>query len=99
MKRRIVDLLRPFRSFHYYHPDQRGSASIKAVLTAVTGHGYGELDIQDGNAASQQYMRVTFSNVPDEERLRVRRQLEDYCGRDTEGMVWIVEALREAVRT
>jgi len=32
-----------------------------------------------------------------DERQRVRRQLEDYCVRDTEGMVWIFEALRETV--
>jgi len=29
-----------------------------------------------------------------EERRRVRLQLEDYCGRDTEGMIWIIDALR-----
>jgi hypothetical protein len=33
-----------------------------------------------------------------DERQRVRHQLERYCGRDTEGMVWIVEGLREAAR-
>jgi hypothetical protein len=29
---RIIDLLEPFQSFDCYHPDQRGSASIKAVM-------------------------------------------------------------------
>lgn len=29
----------------------------------------------------------------------MRQQLDDYCARDTEGMVWIVEALRAAVAT
>jgi hypothetical protein len=42
-------------------------------------------------------MRVTFGNAPEAERQRVRRQLEVYCGRDTEGMPWIVEALRKLV--
>ena len=28
-------------------------------------------------------------------RGRVRGQLERYCGQDTEGMVWIVDALRK----
>ena len=28
------------------------------------------------------------------ERRKVREQLERYCGQDTEGMVWIVAALR-----
>jgi len=27
----------------------------------------------------------------------VRRQLEEYCGRDTEGMLWIVGALRKLI--
>ena len=26
---RLVDLREPFRKFHYYHPEQMGSASIK----------------------------------------------------------------------
>ncbi len=29
------------------------------------------------------------------ERQRVREQLERYCGQDTEGMVWIVDAVRK----
>lgn len=51
---RFLDSLEPFRSFHYYHPEQHGSASIKAapawsvrvcigaVVTrwALTGRGY-----------------------------------------------------------
>jgi hypothetical protein len=39
-------------------------------------------------------MRVAFTAVPEQERRRVRRQLEDYCGLDTSGLVEIVEALR-----
>ena len=42
---RLVDLIVPFRSFHYYHPGQKGSASIKSVLPAVTGSGYEGLAI------------------------------------------------------
>ena len=37
---RMVDLLDPFKAFDYYHPDQHGSASIKAVLPALTGRSY-----------------------------------------------------------
>jgi hypothetical protein len=91
---RVVDLLEPFRSFHYYHPDQHGSASMKAVLPALTGKGYDELEIQEGSTASNEFLRVTFGDVPAEERRRVREQLEQYCGRDTEGMIWITDALR-----
>ena len=93
-KRRIVDLLLPFRRFHYYHPQQNGSASMKAVLPALTGHGYDQLAIQDGGMASQEFLRVHFGAVDDEERERVRRELDEYCGQDTMGMAWIVDALR-----
>ena len=90
---RVVDLLGPFRSFDYYHPDQHGSASMKAVLPALTGKGYDELAIQEGGTASNEFLRVTFGVVDEAERRRVRQQLEEYCGRDTEGMVWIVKEL------
>ncbi len=43
-------------------------------------------------------LRVTFGDVSQDERQRVRRQLEEYCGRDTEGMIWIVDCLRLLVR-
>ena len=94
---RVVDLLPPFRGFRYYHPKQNGSASMKAVLPALTGKGYDDLAIQEGGAASLEFLRVTFGDVTEEERRRVRRQLEEYCGRDTEGMLWIVGALRKLV--
>ncbi len=97
IERRIVDLLLPFRGFRYYHPAQRGSASMKAVLPALTGRGCEHLAIQEGGTASLEFLRVTFGDVPDEERQRVRRQLEQYCGLDTEGMVWIVHALRQSL--
>lgn len=91
---RVIDLLGPFRAFDYYHPEQNGSASMKAVLPALTGKGYDGLAIQEGSTASNEFLRVTFGDVAAEERGRVREQLEEYCGRDTEGMVWIMDALR-----
>jgi len=45
--------------------------------------------------ASLEYLRVTFGDVPEAERQKVRRALEQYCGQDTEGMVWIVDELRK----
>ncbi|MFT5029853.1 MAG: hypothetical protein ACI9VS_002299 [Candidatus Binatia bacterium] len=94
MERRIVDLLKPFRAFHYYHPDQHGSASLKAVLPALTGRSYDDLEIKEGGTASAEFMRVTFGDIDEEERLRVRSALETYCALDTEAMVWIVESLK-----
>jgi len=94
---RMVDLMVPFRGFHFYHPDQRGRFSIKCVLPALTGRDYKSLEIQKGDRAGWEFFRVTFlADVGNEERLRVRRALDEYCGRDTEGMIWILDALRTA---
>ena len=90
----IVDLLLPFRGFRYYHPQQHGSASMKAVLPVLTGKGYENLAIQEGGAASREFLRVTHGQVTGAERRRVRRHLEEYCGLDTMGMVEIVNALK-----
>lgn len=97
VERRVVDLLLPFRGFRYYHPQQNGSASIKAVLPALTGQSYAQLDIQEGGTASREFLRVTFGEVSKAERAKVRKQLEDYCGLDTMGMVDIVSAFKGIV--
>lgn len=95
---RFVDLLDPFRNFSYYHPEQRGSASLKAVLTPLTGLSYADLEIADGELASREYQRVTTDDKIDPvERSRVLRQLEDYCSLDTLGMVAIVQELGRIV--
>jgi len=92
---RIVDLLLPFRGFRYYHPAQNGSASMKAVLPALTGKSYQGLTIQEGGTASREFLRVTYGNVPAKERERVRHDLAEYCGLDTQGMVDIIQALEK----
>jgi hypothetical protein len=95
VNRRMVDLLIPFRGFNFYHPDQCGSASLKQVLPALTGKDYYKsLEIQEGETAGREFLRVTFTDVSEAERKRVRCALEKYCGQDTEGMVWILDALR-----
>ena len=95
VKRRFVDLLRPFQDFDFYHPQQHGSASIKSVLPVLTGRSYADLEIKEGGQASMEFLRVTFGDVPETERLKVRQQLECYCGLDTRGMIWIVDAMRK----
>jgi len=92
---RMIDLLKPFRDFSYYHPDQHGSASIKKVLPAITGKGYDDLAINNGDAASGAYLAITYGEANEEERLQVRQDLIKYCGLDTEGMIWIVEELKQ----
>jgi len=92
---RLVDLLAPFSNFHYYHPTQKGSASLKRVLPAITGRGYEDLGISDGQVASFTFLAATYGDMPEADKAKVMSDLELYCGRDTEGMIWIVNRLRE----
>jgi len=91
---RIVDLAAPFRSFYYYDKSQKGSYSIKKVLPAVTGKSYEELEIGNGGDASMLYF---YSHIRPklENKEEIRNNLLQYCGLDTEGMVWIVNRLKE----
>jgi hypothetical protein len=92
---RLVDLLEPFSSFYYYHPLQKGSASLKRVLPAITGRGYEDLDINDGQVASITFLAATFGDMSEAEKAKIMENLEKYCGRDSEGMIWIVDKLSE----
>jgi hypothetical protein len=90
---RFVDLLEVFRAMWYYHPFQNGSASLKAVLLPLTAKSYEGLEINEGELASREFMRITFSRVSRRERRRVRRALEEYCAQDTRGLIDILAAL------
>jgi hypothetical protein len=94
---RIVDLATPFQGFHYYCPTQKGRYSIKKVMPAVTGKPcYDELEISNGADASVRYFNSHIKEMLGDGELR--EHLLKYCCMDTEGMVWIVDALREIVK-
>ncbi|MEK6927727.1 MAG: DUF2779 domain-containing protein [Nanoarchaeota archaeon] len=95
---RMVDLLIPFRNFAYYHPDQHGSASIKKVLPVLTGQTYENFEIANGSDASLSYLHITHEPASKEEIQKVREDLEKYCGQDTEGMIWILDKLKELIK-
>lgn len=92
---RIVDLRVPFSKFWYYNPVQHGSASIKKVLPAMTGKGYEEMEIADGECASIAYLDMNFGKMTAPARKKIRENLLKYCCLDTEAMVWIVEKMRK----
>jgi hypothetical protein len=96
---RFIDLLDVFRSLLYYHPSQNGSASLKAVLPALTSVSYQGLRISEGDAASRDFARMTFSRVNWWERRRIRKALKQYCAQDTRALVDIVEALKKIAET
>jgi hypothetical protein len=92
---RIVDLNVPFSNFSCYHPDQMGSASLKQVLPALTGLGYGGLEISGGQAAGPKFMESVSGDISDEESQKIRSDLLAYCSLDTYGMIEIVRRLEQ----
>jgi len=96
---RIVDLYKPFGNFHYYNSSQKGSASVKSVLPAITNLSYKGMDIADGLAASVYFLytcgKYGAGDIcpTGEERDRIRRSLIKYCRMDTGGMIHILKAL------
>ncbi|MCC6750286.1 MAG: DUF2779 domain-containing protein [Deltaproteobacteria bacterium] len=95
---RFVDLWTPFRCFHYYHPAQEGSTSQKAVLPALAGGGYADLEIGDGQTAAVSFLECTFGKVPGARRRALREALRVYCRRDVDGMREILWALEKLCR-
>jgi hypothetical protein len=93
---RLVDTLAPFQRFWYYHPAQRGSCSLKALLPALTGLTYEGMEVADGSGAGVAFTRLIRGEVVGPERERLRTALERYCELDTRGMVEVVRVLREA---
>ena len=101
---RIIDLYRPFGDFYYYHSIQRGSASIKNVLPAITKYSYREMDIADGLSASVYFLYAcghykTGESCPSPGEVeKIRKDLITYCRMDTGGMIHILRGLKEVVQ-
>ena len=91
---RMVDLLVPFRSRYLYHPEMKGSASLKSVLPAfVPQLTYDGLNIQDGETASIRYLRCIKNMIPEDEKEKIFDDLRKYCAQDTLAEVKLLEIL------
>ncbi|MFP4114940.1 MAG: DUF2779 domain-containing protein [Spirochaetota bacterium] len=91
---RIVDLLDPFNEFSFYHHDQKGKVSLKAVLPVLADRDYSGERVQDGYTANLVYRYLSEQHVTGEERKRLMSDLMSYCAMDTMAMVHIVRELR-----
>jgi hypothetical protein len=97
LEQKLIDLLPVIRD-NVYHPDFRGSFSLKYVLTPMVPElTYKDLVIIDGLVASVEIARLLFvaDKIAAAERDRVRQDLLDYCERDTLAMVRLLERARE----
>jgi len=85
---RIQDLL-PVARARFYHPSQKGSWSIKAVLpAAVPSLRYGDLTgVQDGGMAMDAFLEALHPQTEASRKEELRTQLLAYCKLDTYAMV------------
>ncbi len=94
---RIVDLMKIVRA-HVYHPNFRGSFSLKTVGPALLGDGWADLDIEEGATAAallDELLRHPHAFTLSE-AVEARRHLRAYCKRDTEMLVLVMQWLRAA---
>ena len=90
---RVVDLL-PVTRANWYHRDQRGSWSIKAVLPTIASElNYNELMVQHGGEAVDAYREAIAPETSEERRNALAEGLRAYCGQDVFAMRLIADAL------
>lgn len=94
---RVFDLLPVVRK-HYYHPDMKGSWSIKKVLPCLVPELSYETvgEVQDGIQAQQAYLQIYNGMLDSPEKDRLIEHMKAYCGLDTLAMVKIMDRLRSA---
>ena len=90
---RIFDLMKVFKK-DYFHPEFKGSASIKKVLPVLVPElSYAELDVQNGTMAIEAWGRTIFEKMDKQEIEEIRSNLLKYCELDTLAMVKILEKI------
>lgn len=90
---RLKNLL-PIIEAHIYHPDFKGSFSIKKVLPALVPNlSYEGLNVKDGDTAITRFARMARGEISGAAVELTRRQLLDYCKMDTLAMVRLHETV------
>lgn len=92
---RVFDLLPVVRA-HYYHPQMKGSWSIKHVLECLAPElGYRHLgEVRDGTQAQAAYLDIVGGELNEHACRELQHDLRRYCERDTWAMYAICERLR-----
>jgi len=76
---RMYDLMQCFKRGIMYIRF-KGSASIKKVMPVlVPGLSYKKLNIQEGNTASESWLKVTDQKISQAERNKLAKDMLDYC--------------------
>jgi hypothetical protein len=92
IKDRLVDLL-PLVRNHYYHPDMKGSFSIKALLHTVAPEmDYSNLEeVQDETSSQPAFLEAINVETSSDRKKDLRRKMLKYCNMDTIAMVKLVQ--------
>ncbi|WP_412059520.1 DUF2779 domain-containing protein [Leptospira interrogans] len=90
----FLDLATPFWGYEYYHPDQKGSTSLKTILPIITGKNYKNLKIQSGQMANSEFLRAKTESMSENERKEVEKNLIEYCKLDTYAMILILRKIK-----
>lgn len=93
INQRTLDLMTPFRKRWYYHPEFKGSYSIKSILPVLCPDlRYNTLTIQEGQMAGIVYAQL---KLQDEDTAALQRgHLLAYCKMDTLAMVRVLGVLK-----
>jgi CRISPR/Cas system-associated exonuclease Cas4 (RecB family) len=97
---RLVDLL-PMVKDNFYHPDMKGSFSIKKVLPVIAPDmDYGELEeVKDGTGAQIAYIKAAVLNeFTPEGKAETEKNSRIYCRQDTWAMVEVAYFLAQQPR-
>lgn len=90
---RIVDLLL-LTKISYYHPNMRGSWSIRAVLPTIANDlDKKRLDAGDGGAAQDAFREILHPDTPESRKQALTQGLRDYCTLNTLAMLrlaWVL---------
>ncbi len=93
VKERLVDLQAIIKN-HIWHPEFRGSTSIKRTLPVLVPEmDYSDLEIANGDQASAAFYDMATGGISPAERKTTRTSLLLYCERDTVAMVKLHDAL------
>ena len=93
IKSRVWDLL-PFVRRNVYHPDFRGSFSLKAVLPAFLPElTYEGMEVGNGEDAGIAWEHIVRAETNADEKARIKQALLAYCRQDTWALVALFKLL------
>ena len=95
---RMIDLMDSFKKGYYVNRLFQNSASLKKVLPVLAPKlSYKELNIQEGNTASNSWRLMVDPSTKKEKAKQIYDDLIKYCGTDTLAMVEILGVLEKVI--